>query len=209
MIVNMVDWYNTLPIWQQYCLWGLIILSVTGIVRLLYMCYHTCWYDKRLVLLYINNADVYAKKFRENFNNSVEGEFLVRKSAEVSNILEETVYDMPVCDYASKIKNANIYSVNTLDDLVRKIYANYLNWDEKRRKQKIQLLIQLFLPFAFWPFRGIEVFIIILSEILQILRLKSFKTDGKYVLIFSVIGGILGFFGNMASILSFLGINIC
>lgn len=172
------------------------------------MCYHVCWYDKHLVEQYIENASNYANKFRNNLNNSVEGEFLVRKIDEVSHILEEKIYNMPALEYAGKIKYANIYNVATLDDLVRKMYANYLNWDEKRKSQRGILLIQLFMPLAFWPFRGIEAFLMFLSEVLQMIGIKSFKTEGKSLQILSAILGVLGFLGNMASILSFLGVNL-
>lgn len=204
----MLIWYNTLEVWQQFCLWLLIILSATGIIRLLYLCYRVCWYDKHLVELYIENARDYATKFRNNLNNAGEGEFLVRKSNEVSHILEEKIYDMPVLEYVGEIKYANIYNITIFDNLVRKIYANYLNWDEKRKYQRNLLLLQLFLPFAFWPFRGIEAFLLFLSEVLQIIGIKLFNTNGKSVLILSVAGGILGFLGNMASILSFLGFDL-
>lgn len=204
----MIAWYNTLLIWQQSCLWVLIVLSSIGIMRLLYLSYHVCWYDKHLVEQYIENAQRYAMMFRNNLNNAKEGEFLVRKSNEVSNILEEEIYDMPALEYAGKIKYANIYNVEILDALLRKIYANYLNWDEKRKTKRNLLLLQLFLPFAFWAFRGIETFFLFLSEVLQILGIKSLRVDGKYVLVFSVIGGTLGFLGSLASILSFLGINL-
>lgn len=177
-------------------------------MRLLYLSYHVCWYDKHLVEQYIENAQRYAMMFRNNLNNAKEGEFLVRKSNEVSNILEEEIYDMPALEYAGKIKYANIYNVEILDALLRKIYANYLNWDEKRKTKRNLLLLQLFLPFAFWAFRGIETFFLFLSEVLQILGIKSLRVDGKYVLVFSVIGGTLGFLGSLASILSFLGINL-
>lgn len=203
----MTEWYNTLDLWQQYCLWVLIVLSSIGIIRLLYMCYRVCWYDKCLVEQYIKNADAYANKFRNNHNNSLEGEFLVRKSNEVSHILVENFYDMPALEYAGKIKHANIYNVSTLDDLVRKMYANYLKWDENRKNRRGILLIQLFIPLVFWPFRGIEAFFIFLSEVLEILHIKSFKLDGKPILFLSVVGGVLGFLGNMASILSFFGVG--
>lgn len=205
----MTVWYNTLPIWQQSTLWVLIILSVAGIMRLLYLCNYVCWRDKRLVQLYIENAGRYAKKFRSNQNNSDEGEFLLRKSTKVSSILEENVYDMPALKYASIIKHGNVYSVTSLDDLVRKIYANYLKWDEQRKGRMGKVLLQLFLPFVFWPFRGIEAFFIFLSEVLRAMGFKSFKVDGKSIHILSVVGGVLGFFGNMASILSFLGVSFC
>ena len=171
------------------------------------MCYHACWYDKHLVQLYIDNARRYAMSYRNNVNNAAEGEFLVRKSNEVSQILDEKIYDMPTLEYAAKIKYANIYNAVVLEDLTRKIYANYLSWDEKRKRQKNLLLIQLFLPFAFWSFRGVEACLLFLLEVLHILRIKSFKTNGKSVLTLSVIGGILGFLGNMASILSFFGLG--
>ena len=169
------------------------------------MCYRVCWYDKHLVELYIENARDYATKFRINLNNAEEGEFLVRKANEVSRILEESFYNMPALDYAGKIKFANVYSVETLDSLVRKVYANYLNWDEKRKTQRNLLLLQLFLPFAFWPFRGIEALLLFLSEVLQIIGIKTFKTNGKSIQILSIAGGIIGFLGNLASILSFFG----
>lgn len=177
-------------------------------MRLLYLCYHICWYDKYLVQLFIENAKRYTMMFRNNLNNSDEGEFLVRKSNEVSHILEEKVYDMPALEFAGKIKYANIYSITTLDDLVRKIYANYLNWDEKRKKQRNLILLQFFFPFAFWVFRGIETFFLFLSEVLMILGIKSLKVDGTFIRVFSVIGGTFGFLGSLASILSFLGVSL-
>lgn len=203
----MIIWYNTLQTWQQCCLWGLVILSAIGIMRLMYMCYRACWYDKHLVELYIEYAGRYANKFRNNHSNSEEGEFLVRKSNEVSQILGESLYDMPALEYAGKIKYANIYNSTALEGLVRKIYANYLIWDEKRKKQMCLLLIQLFLPFVFWPFRGIEAFLIFLYEVFLILRIKPFELDGKPIQILSVAFGVLGFLGNMASILSFFGVD--
>ena len=54
--------------------------------------------------------------------------------------------------------------------------------------------------------KGLDAYF--LSEVLQILGIKSLRVDGKYVLVFSVIGGTLGFLGSLASILSFLGINL-
>ena len=114
---------------------------------------------------------------------------------------------MPALEYAGKIKHANIYNVSTLDDLVRKMYANYLKWDENRKNRRDILLIQLFIPLVFWPFRGIETFLMLLTEVLEILHIKSFKLDGKPILILSVIGGALGFLGNIASILSFFGVG--
>ena len=176
-------------------------------MRLLYLCYHVCWYDKYLVQQYIENAERYAKKFRNNFNNAEEGEFLVRKANEVSHLLEEKIYNMPALEYAGKIKCANVYSVESLDTLVRNIYSIFLDWDEKWKTREKKLLLQLFLPFAFWVFRGIEAFFIFLSEALRIIGIKPFKTDGKYIQLLSIIGGVLGCLGNMASILSFLGIS--
>ncbi len=203
----MAEWYNGLEMWQQWCLWGIIVLCVLGILRLVYLCYHALWYDKRLVVQYINNADTYAKKFRSNRNNAGEGEFIIRKSEEVSHILGETVYDMPALNYASSIKYANIYNVASLEDMVRKIYSNYLRWDESMKSQRLFLLLQLFLPFVFWPFRGIEALLIMLSELLIAMGFKMFKSDSKVILIISAIGGFVGFAGSIASILSLFGVS--
>lgn len=204
----MAEWYNHLDIWQQWCLWGIIVFSAFGVLRLLYLCYHTLWYDKRLVVQYINNADIFAKKFRSNKNNSGEGEFIIRKSEEVSRILGEDVYDMPALDYASAIKYANIYNAATLYELVRKIYSNYLRWDESMKSQRLFMLLQLLLPFVFWPFRGVESLLIMLSELLHAMGISSLKSESKLIFIVSVIVGIVSFVGSVASILSLFGISI-
>ena len=203
----MVEWYNGLEIWQQWCLWCIIVFSILGVLRLLYLCYHTLWHDKRMVVQYINNADIYAKKFRRNGNNAGEGEFIIRKSEEVSRILGEDIYDMPVLDYASSIKFANVTNAATLEDLVRKIYSNYLRWDESIKKQRLFMLLQLFLPFVFWPFRGIEFLLLMLSALLQAMGISSLKSDSKFIFIISVIVGIVSFVGSVASILSLFGIS--
>ena len=204
----MVAWYDALQNWQQCCLWILVFLSVVGIMRLLYLCYRICWYDKRLVEQYIDNARIYANCCHNNFNNVGKGELLVRKSNEVSTILDESIYDMPALEFAAKIKFGNIYNVATLDDLVRKIYANYLCYDEKRKDQRNRILLQLFIPFVFWAFRGVEACILFFIEILMIIGIKSIKPDSKSLYVLSVLGGVIGFLGSIASILSFFGIGL-
>ena len=203
----MTEWYNSLEIWQQWCLWGIVLFNVLGIMRLLYLCYHALWYDKWLIGQYINNADTYAKKFRSNRNNSGEGEFIIRKSVEVSHILGEDIYDMPVLNYASSIKYANFNSAATLEDLVRRIYANYLSWDEAKKNQRLFLIVQLILPLVFWPFRGVEALLIILSDLLHAMGIKSFESDSKLIFAISVIVGIINFVGSIASILSLFGFS--
>ena len=204
----MAEWYNGLEMWQQWCLWGIIVLCVLGILRLIYLCYHALWYDKRLVVQYINNADTYAKKYRSNRNNAGEGEFIIRKSEKVSHILGEDIYDMPALNYASSIKYANFSNVVTLEDTVRKIYANYLRWDESKKSQRLFLVVQLIVPLVFWPFRGIEALLIMLSELLHAMGLKSLKAENKVIFVVSLIGGIVGFIGSIASILSLFGVSM-
>lgn len=202
----MTEWYNSLEMWQQWCLVGIIILCTLGILRLVYLLYHILWYDKRIICQFINDADFFAKKFRNNKNNSREAEFILRKSREVSQILGEDIYDMPVLDYASSIKYGNIISAVTLEDLVRRIYANYLKWDESNKSKKRVLLLQLLLPFAFWPFRGIETILLVFSELLRAMGINIVKSSSKVFLYISVIGGIVGFIGSIASILSLFGV---
>ena len=146
-------------------------------------------------------------KYRNHLNNANEGEFLVRKADEVSRILEEKIYDMPALEYAGKIKYANIYDVVVLDNLVRKMFANYLNWDEKRKIKRRQLLLQLIFPFGFWTFRGIETLFVYMSEVLAIMGVKARETERKTIQLLAYIGGAFGFLGSLASILSFLGLG--
>lgn len=203
----MAEWYNGLEIWQQWCLWCIIVFSILGLLRLLYLCYHTLWHDKCVVVQYINNAGIFAKKFRCNRNNAGEGEFLIRKSEEVSRILGEDIYDMPVLNYAHSIKYANINNAATLEALVRKIYSNYLRWDESMKSQRLFMLLQFFLPFVFWPFRGVEFLLLMLSALIHAMGMPWLKSDSKLIFIISVIGGIVSFVGSVASILSLFGIS--
>lgn len=205
---SIITWYGGLSTTFQLCLWLLLAISIIGFFRLLYLIYREWHANPRLINNYIENVITFAEKYQNGQNNNVEIIFFLRKSEKVSNLLNESFSDSPVSELAAIIKYSNTPSFQAIDNLKRRIFANCLKWDEKRKTTKWLLVGQLLLPFVFWPFRGIEAFFIFLSEVLQILHIKSFKTDGKSVLILSVAGGILGFLANMASILSFLGVSL-
>ena len=192
----------------QFCLWLLLVITIIGFFRLLYLIYKEWYADPRLINNYIENVIAFTNKYQNGQDNSIEIIFILRKSEKVSNLLNEGFPDSPVSELCAKIKFSTLPSYQAIDNLKRRIYANCLKWDEKRKSNKWYLVAQLLLPIAFWPFRGMEVLLQLLSSLLIILGIKSFNTKGNLALILASIGGIVGFFGSVASILSFMGVNI-
>lgn len=63
-----------------------------------------------------------------------------------------------------------------------------------------------FLPVVFWPFRGIEVLLQLLSYLFGMIGVGFFDSKGKLSAVLACIGGVVGFIGSLASILSFIGV---
>lgn len=203
---SIIIWYGSLSIRFQLCLWLLLAISIIGFFRLLYLIYRVWHADPCLIVNYIENVISFTNKYQNSQNNNAEVIYILRKSEKVSNLLNESFPDSPVSELSAKIKYSNLPSYQAIDNLKRRIYANCLKWDEKRKSNKWYLVAQLLLPIVFWPFRGMEVLLQLLSYLLNILGIKSFNTKGGIALIIASIGGIVGFLGSLASILSFMGV---
>lgn len=200
-------WYESLSSYSQVGLLMLCIISVLGLFRLLYLIYVVWYSEPKILESYFKNATIFKNKLQKNQNNGNEEVFFIRKSEQVSCILDENIYDSPVAELCAKIKYNNIFSFQTIENLYRRAFANYLIWDEKRKHRKWHLIAQLLLPVIFWPFRGIEVLIQLLTYLMQLIGFKQFKVNGKMSTIIAYVGGIVGFIGSIASILSLFGIS--
>lgn len=205
---SIMIWYGGLSTTFQLCLCFLLIISIIGFFRLLYLIYREWYADPQLINNYIENIIAFTNKYQNSQDNSVEIIYILRKSEQVSNLLNESFPDSPVCELAAKIKFSNLPSFQTIDSLKRRIFANCLKWDEKRITSKWFLVAQLLLPIVFWPFRGIEVLLQLLSYLFKMIGVCSFDSKGKLAVVVASIGGIVGFLGSLASILSFMGVNI-
>lgn len=205
---SLIIWYGGLSTIFQLCLWLLLTISIIGFFRLLYLIYKEWYADPRLIKNYIENVIAFVNKYQNSQDNSVEVIYILRKSEQISNLLNECFPDSPVSELAAKIKFSNLSSFQAIDSLKRRIFANTLKWDEKRKTNKWYLAAQLFFPIVFWPFRGIEVLLQLLSYLFKMIGLGFFDSKGEMVTILASIGGIVGFLGSLASILSFMGFNI-
>lgn len=204
---SIIIWYGGLSTTFQLCLWLLLAISIIGFFRLLYLIYRVWHADPRLIKNYIENVISFTNKYQNSQNNSVEVIFLLRKSEQVSQLLNESFPDSPVSELAAKIKYSIIPSFQAIDSLKRRIFANCLKWDEKRKTSKWFLVAQILLPIVFWPFRGIEVLLQLFSYLLKIIGIDSFNSKGKLALAIASIGGVVGFLGSLASILSIFGVS--
>ena len=207
MSYSINTWYESLSSYSQVGLWLLSIISVLGLFRLLYLIYRVWYFEPKILESYFWNANIFKNKFQENQNNGVEEVFFIRKYEQVSSILDEDIYDSPVAELGAKIRYNNYFSLQTFENLNRRAFANYLIWDEKRISRKWYLIAQLLLPVIFWPFRGIEVLIQLLTYLMQMIGFKQFKVNGKISTIIAYVGGIVGFLGSIASIMSLFGIS--
>ena len=205
---SIMIWYGGLSTTFQLCLWLLLTISIVGFFRLLCLIYREWLGDPRLIKNYIENIIAFTNKYQNSQDNSVEVIYILRKSEQVSNLLNESFPDSPVSELAARIKFSNLPSFQAIDSLKRRIFANCLKWDEKRKTSKWFLVAQLLLPIVFWPFRGIEVLLQLLSYLFKMIGIGSFDSKGKMAVVLASIGGIVGFLGSLASILSFMGFSI-
>lgn len=208
MLQSIIIWFDRLSNLSQVGLWFLLGISIIGFFRLLYLIYREWYADPRLINNYIENVIAFTDKYYNRQDNRVEIIYILRKSEKVSSLLNESFPDSPVCELAAKIKFSNLPSFQTIDDLKRRIYANCLKWDEKRRTRKWFFVAQLLFPVVFWPFRGIEALLQLLSYLFKMIGLGNFDSKGKLSFVLALIAGIVGFLGSVASILSFLEVRI-
>ena len=205
---SILIWYGGLSTTIQLCLWLLLAISTIGFFRLLYLLYREWHADPRLIKNYIENIIAFTNKYQNSQDKSVEIIYILRKSEQVSNLLSESFPDSPVSELAAKVKFSNLHSFQAIESLKRRIFANCLKWDEKRKTNRWFLIAQLLLPIVFWPFRGIEVLLLLFSYLFKMIGLDFFDSKGKSAVVIASIGGIVGFLGSLASILSFMGVNI-
>lgn len=201
---SIIIWYEGLSTTIQLCLWLLLTISTIGFFRLLYLLYREWHADPRLINRYIENLIAFTNKYQNSQDNSVEVIFILRKSGLVSNLLNESFPDSPVAELAAKVKFSNFHSFQAIESLKKRIFANCLKWDENRKTSKWFLVGQLLLPIVFWPFRGIEVLLLLLSYLFKMVGFGFFDSKGKLAAVLASIGGIVGFLGSLASILSFI-----
>lgn len=205
---SIIIWYGGLSTTFQLCLWLLLTISTIGFFRLLYLLYREWHADPRLINSYLENVVAFTNKYKNSQDNSIEIIYILRKSEQVSNLLNESFPDSPVSEFAARIKFSNLPSFQTIDSLKKRIFANCLRWDEKRKTSKWFLVAQLLLPLVFWPFRGIEILLELLSYLFKMIGFGYFDSKGKLAVALASIGGIVGFLGSLASILSFMGFSI-
>ena len=205
---SIMIWYGGLSTTFQLCLCFLLIISIIGFFRLLYLIYREWHADPRLINNYLENVIAFTNKYQNSQDNSVEVIYLLRKSEQVSYLLNESFPDSPVSELAAKIKFSNLPSFQAIDSLKRRIFANCLKWDEKRKTSKCFLLAQLLLPIVFCPFRGMEVRLQLLSYLFEMIGVGSFDSKGNMAVVLASIGGIVGFLGSLASILSYMDVRI-
>lgn len=204
---SIIIWYGGLSTTIQLCLWLLLTISTIGFFRLLYLLYREWHADPRLINSYLENLIAFTNKYQNSQDNSVEVIYILRKSEQVSILLSESFPDSPVSELAAKVKFSNLHSFQAIESLKRRIFANCLKWDEKRKTNRWFLIAQLLLPIVFWPFRGIEVLLLLFSYLFKMIGLDFFDSKGKSAVVIASIGGIVGFLGSLASILSFMGVN--
>lgn len=205
---SIIIWFVELSSTSQLCICSLLVISIIGSFRLLFLVYKEWYADPKLVNKYIEQIILFSDKYNNGIDNGAEIIFILRKSEQVASLLNEKFPDSPVGELAANIKFSNVLSYQTLANTKRRIFANCLKWDEKRKIRKWFVTIQLFLPIVFWPFRGIEVLLQLLSYLLKMVGLNIFDSKGKVAVVLASIGGIVGFLGNIASILSFMGVSI-
>lgn len=205
---SIMIWYGGLSTTFQLCLCFLLIISIIGFFRLLYLIYREWYADPQLINNYLENVIAFTNKYQNSQDNSVEVIYLLRKSEQVSYLLNESFPDSPVSELAAKIKFSNLPSFQAIDSLKRRIFANCLKWDEKRKTSKWFLLAQPLLPIVFYPFRGMEVLLQLLSYLFEMIGVGSFGSKGNMAVVLASIGGIVGFLGSLASILSFMDVRI-
>lgn len=200
---DIANWYQSLTAVPRILTWIIIILSILGIIKILVLLVKSWISDAAKVRKYILCAYRYAKLFRSNGNNSAEGEYILRKAERVSGLID-SYFDFPVLDFANHIKYANINSATTLDDCVRRMYANYFAWDEKRKSKRWSYLIELVVPFIWWLFRGTEVIVSFIGQRLLELGFKI-NLESKTV---QVISWLFTFITGLASLLSYLKVDL-
>lgn len=198
--VSMIEWYNGLTQSQQA--WSLLLfaLCTIGIVRCVWLCFRSWIVDIVIVSKYLNNAKVFARKFRSNANNGMERTYLIRKTDKVTHILGSERFSYPEIDIVSGIKYNTFYSPAEVDSLVGQLHATCLEWDEKRKNKRWYYLVQLLIPILFWLFRGIESILQFIAYLFKELG-WNYNVEKKGHLI-TILSTLFAFITGMSSLLS-------
>lgn len=198
-----LGWYQSLTASQQVWTWILIVLCVIGIVRLSWLCLHYWIIDYRFINTYLGAAFSFAKKFRDNINNSNEYIYLVQNREKATAILGNDRVSFPEIEIVSGIKHKTIYTYVTALDLADKLQVECLEWDQKRKRKRWHYLIQLIIPVFFWLFRGFESILQLIAYLLGELG-WTFNEENKIKLI-SILGVLFTFITGLASLFSYIG----
>ena len=202
----MIEWYNELSQSQQ--VWSKILLTLCaiGLVRCVWLCLHSWIIDIMVVSKYLNNAKVFAHKFRNNANNGLECTYLIRKTDKLTHILGSDRFSYPEINLVSGIKFKTFFNPADVDSLVNLLHATCLEWDEKRKNLRWCYLVQLLIPILFWLFRGIESILQLIAYMFK--ELGWNYNDEKKGHLITILSTLFAFITGMASLLSYLKIDL-
>ena len=146
---------------------------------------------------YLNNAKIFARKFRSNTNNGLEYTYLIRKTDKISHILGSDRFSYPEIDLESGIKFNSFYNPADVDKTVDLLHAICLEWDEKRKSKRWFYLVQSLIPFLFWLFRGLEAILQFIAYLFK--ELGWNYDDEKKGRLVTILSSIFSFIAGMVS----------
>lgn len=202
----MIEWYNNLTVCQQVWTWALLVLCTIGVVRCFWLCLCSWILDVRFIKEYLETAQCFAKKFRNNTNNGNECAYLIRKTAKATDILGRDRFSYPEIDLESGIKYKALYTSTSVDDKVDLLHATCLEWDEERKSKRWIYLLQLLVPILFWVFRGIEVVLQFIAYLLK--ELGWDYNDDKKGRMITILSILFTFITGMSSLMAYLKIEL-
>lgn len=202
----MIEWYNGLT--QSLQVWTilLLVLCTIGIVRCIWLCLCSWFFDISFISKYIAVANSYFLNFRNNENIEEESEYLVRRLEKITDILGKDRIDYPEIDLVSGIKYNSFYSPFKVDSIIRLLRATCLEWDERRKRKRWHYLLQLLFPILFWLLRGIEAILQFIAYLIK--ELGWNYNDEKKVRLITILSYIFTFITGMASLLSYMKIEL-
>lgn len=200
-------WYNTLSSGSQTLTWVLMGLCGIGVLRLVWLNLRYWFLDIIFINHYLGKVNSFAQKFRNNGNNAEECAYILRMSNKATTVFGYDRFDYPEIDIAAGIKYRKLYSDEKVNSMVDLLHAVCLEWDQKRKNKRWSYFVQLIIPVLFWLFRGIEAVMLLVAYMLKELGLEV-KDEVRKSRIIRIIGVIFTFITGMASLLSYLKIDL-
>lgn len=111
----------------------------------------------KLVNEYVNTLDNLVRFVSEGKDTSKEVLFILRYSEDVSNYMNESMYDMPVQEFASDLKYQRYYD---LQSKAYKIIANVPAYENRITKEYRKSLLGFLNPLI-WFYKGTEIILFI------------------------------------------------